>query len=138
MELLEEIKKRFSRASTGQKITTINVEQIPCYCSIGVDPEEKKLGQRLFVDVSVEIIADNAVSTDNVNNTLSYVDIYSKVQVIGKSKYHSLVETLTEEFAEAFLAHELVQKVKVKVYKPHIPYPEFQGNVSVEVKREKY
>ena len=77
------------------------------------------------------------MSSDSVSNTLSYVDIYKTVQEAGKSKPHSLIETLAEEIAEVLLKQSVVQKVKIKVHKPHIPYPEFQGNVSVEVTREK-
>ena len=119
------------------KITTINVEKIPCYCSIGIDNEEKKLGQKLAVDVYVDIDSSSAVNSDNVKSTFSYVDIYRIVQDIGKSKSHSLIETLAEEIVNELLKQSLVQKVKVKVHKPHIPYPEFQGNVSVEVERKK-
>ena len=120
---------------TTNKITTINVEKIPCYCSIGIDPEERKIGQQLLVDVSVDIDSSSATSTDNINNTFSYVDIYKTVQKIGTSKPHSLIEALGEDIANALLKHPLVIKAKIKVHKPHIPYKEFQGNVSVEIER---
>ena len=119
------------------KITTINVEQIPCYCSIGIDPEERKLGQRLLIDVHLDVDSSNATRSDNIKDTFSYVNIYKTVQLIGGSKPHSLIEVLAEELALAFLRRTLVLKAKVKVHKPHIPYPEFQGNVSVEVERTK-
>lgn len=137
MEVLEQLKKQFLGAEIAKKITTINVENIPCYCSIGIDSEEKKLGQKLIIDVSVDVDSSSAVSTDSVSETLSYVDIYKTVQEVGSSKPHSLIETLAEEIADAFLVNPIVSKVKIKIHKPHIPYPDFQGNVSVEVTREK-
>lgn len=137
MEVIEQFKKQFLKPNQVKKVTTISVENIPCYCSIGIDSREKNLGQKLMIDVSSCIDSCDAVNSDNVENTLSYVDIHKTVQEVAKSKPHSLIETLAEEIASSLLKFTVVQKVKIKVYKPHIPYPEFQGNVSVEVTREK-
>ncbi|MBI2995694.1 MAG: dihydroneopterin aldolase [Candidatus Melainabacteria bacterium] len=120
-----------------RKTVTINIQNIPCYCSIGIDPKEKKLGQRLLIDVYLEISSFRAVTTDNVKDTISYVDVYKAIQKIGKDKSYSLIETLADEIAETFLKHPLVLKVRTKISKPHIPYPDFEGSVSVEVEREK-
>ena len=119
-----------------RKITTINVCNIPCYCSIGIDPQEKKLGQKLLIDVHLDISSYRAVSTDDVKDTISYVDVYKAVQEIGK-KSHSLIEALAEEIATTFLKHPIILKARVIVRKPHIPYKDFSGDVSVEITREK-
>ncbi len=123
--------------SNGKKLTIINVKNIPCYCSIGIAAEEKKMGQELIVDISLEIDSTKASQTDNVTDTVSYVDVYQIVQKTGKSKSFSLIETLSEEIAAGVLKLALVHGVRVKVHKPHIPYKDFQGNVSVEVERKK-
>ncbi len=113
----------------------INVEQIPCYVSIGIHDEEKKMGQKLFVDVYVEIDSSKATSSDKVENTFNYVEIYNTIQKTGKSKSYSLIETLAESFLEEILKHPSVKSAKIRVHKPHIPFPEFQGKVSIEVSR---
>ena len=123
--------------STSNKTTTINVRNIPCYCSIGIDVEEKKLGQKLLIDVHLDINSAGVVKSDNIGNTFSYVDIYKTVQKVGKSKPHSLIEALAEDIASSLLEHPIALKAKIIVYKPHIPYPDFQGSVSVEVERTK-
>ena len=120
-----------------KKHTMINVEKIPCYCSIGIAPEEKKMGQELIIDVRLEIDSTKASQTDTVGDTVSYVDVYQIIQKTGKSKSFSLIEALAEEIAASVLKLALVNSVKVKVHKPHIPYKDFQGNVSVEVERKK-
>ena len=123
--------------SISEKTTKINVTDIPCYCSIGIDPEEKKMGQELVIDISLEIDSTKASKTDNVSDTVSYVDVYKTVQKVGQSKSFSLIEFLAEELASNILKLPLVLSVKLKVNKPHIPYKDFQGNVSVEVERRK-
>ena len=123
--------------NTKKKIVKINVKNIPCYCSIGIHDEEKKMGQKLFIDVSIDADLSLAVSSDNVKDTLSYIDIHKAVEKICKSKSHSLIEALANEIIETFLKHPLILKAKVKVHKPHIPFPGFQGDVSVDIVREK-
>ena len=120
-----------------EKKTLINIEKIPCYCSIGIDPEEKKMGQQLFVDVIVEVDSTKVSNTDNLSDTVNYVNVYNVIQKVGKSKSFSLVEFFTEELASCILQLPRIISVKVKVHKPHIPYKDFQGNVSVEVERKK-
>lgn len=121
----------------NNKVTKIKVQNIPCYSSIGIDAEEKKLGQRLLIDVELDTDSTKLVSSDNIKDTISYVDIHSTVKKFGESKPHSLIEVLAEEIAGSFLKHPLVQRAKIVVHKSHIPYPDFHGIVSVEVEREK-
>lgn len=121
----------------GSNITTINVENIPCYCSIGIHDEEKKMGQRLFVSLNVSIESSKVAQTDNVSDTLNYVDLYNIVQNTGKLKSHNLIECLGEKIANQILKIDLVKNVKVKIRKPHIPFEEFSGEVSIELQRSK-
>ncbi len=123
--------------SIDKKTTKININNIPCYCSIGIAPEEKKMGQQLFVDVTIEIDSTKISKTDNIIDTVSYVDVYQIVQKVGQSKSFSVIEFLAEELSSHILQLPLILSVKVKVHKPHIPYKGFQGNVSVEIERTK-
>ena len=123
--------------TSGKKITRINIEESPCYISIGIAPEEKKMGQKLIVDVYVDIDSSAVVSSDNVSDTLSYVDVFHIVQKIGESKSFSLIESLGEQIAQEVLKSPIVFYVKVRVHKPHIPYRGFNANVSIEVERRK-
>lgn len=119
------------------KTTKINVANIPCFCRVGIDPQERKLGQRLLIDVSLDIDSTKLTKSDDINDTISYVDIFKIVQDVGQAKSYSLIEVLAEKLATSFLKNTLVIKVKLKVHKPHIPYEDFQGNVSVEVERSR-
>lgn len=137
IKLEESLKVKKEEAKDVKNITTINVENIPCYCSIGIDEKEKKTGQKLLIDVYASIESLLLKKSDNINDTLSYVEIFRTVQRVAQSKSHSLIETLAEDITSALLNHKLVIKTKVKIRKPHIPFPEFHGDVSVEVEREK-
>lgn len=117
--------------------TTINVQNIPCYTGIGIHDEEKKMGQRLFIDAILEIDSTNLAKTDDVSDTVSYVNVYKIVQDVGSSKTHNLIEYFGEEVATEVLKLPLVNKVTIKVRKPHIPFKDFQGDISIELTRSK-
>ena len=119
----------------AQQIITINIENIPCYCSIGIDDEEKKMGQELKIDVSFDIDPSNVISSDKLNDTVSYTDVFDTIQKVSKSKPYSLIEVLTENIASNLLQNPKILRVRVKTRKPHIPFPGFQGDVSVEIER---
>ena len=123
--------------NADKKITKINIHDIPCYCSVGIAPEEKKMGQKLIIDVNLEIDSTKISTTDTVIDTVSYVDVYQIVQKTGQSRSFSVIEFLAEELASNILQLPLIILAKVKFYKPHIPYKGFHGNVSIEVERRK-
>ncbi len=125
------------KKKTTSKTTGINVQNIPVYCSIGCGKEEKEIGQKLFIDVSLEINSEELASSDNVNDTMSYVDVYKIVEKVSCSKSRNLIEKLADDLADTLLNNKLVQSVRVKIRKPHIPFKDFQGEVSVEVERTK-
>lgn len=130
----ELIKQTSETLKESVNITTINVENIPCYSSIGIHAEEKKMGQQLIVDIYLDIAE---VEYDDIKATVSYVDVYQAVQTTCKSKSYSLIEVLAQELADSLISFPNAIRAKIKVHKPHIPFPEFQGNVSVEVERTK-
>lgn len=137
MEMIKEASSKVSKNNKVSKIATVNVENVPCYCSIGVHDEEKKMGQKLLVDAYVDIDLSKAINSDNILDALSYVDVYKCIQRIGQSKSHSLIEVIADKVAETLLEYPLVVKARVRIHKPHIPFPEFHGDVSVEVERNK-
>src|SRR5437762_640324 len=107
---------------SAKKTTRINVKQIPCYCAIGCGEKEKEIGQKLLIDVWVDVLSDNFLGTDNVKDSISYVEIYKAVQQVGKSKPYSLIEVLAEDLAKSILLFTAVHNVKVTVHKQHIPF----------------
>lgn len=55
--------------------TKINIEKIPAFCAIGIDPEERKKGQTLLIDVYLDIDSKRLVE-DRIESTISYVDVF--------------------------------------------------------------
>jgi len=113
----------------------ILVQGIEFHGHCGVTAEERKVGQRISVDVELEVDLRSASRQDAVSKTVNYAKVCQTVLEIGRSETCRLVETLAERIAgtllERFAIHELLLRVK-KVFPP---LEEIKGGVTVEIRR---
>jgi len=112
----------------------INVLGIKVYAYHGCLEEETKIGGNYIVDVSLKTKTSTALKTDNLNETIDYVDI----NLIVKEEM-STPSKLIEHVAQRILSRikkELyfVDKAKVKITKLSPPINGNVTSVSVVVK----
>lgn len=120
------------------KMDKIYVNDMRFYGYHGVFPEENKLGQRFHVDLAVELDLKQAGTTDNLEYSVSYADLYQTCQEVVEKRTFKLVEMVAETIASELLAnYELVQACTVKVYKPDPPIPGYYQSVAIEIKRSR-
>jgi len=100
----------------------IFLEGLIFYAYHGVHPEEKKLGQRFIVDITMSRDLRAAGTTDDLTQTTSYSEVYRQVREIAEGGSYDLIETVAERIAAAVLAtHAEVQDIRVTVRKPEVP-----------------
>lgn len=116
----------------------IMVNKMQFYGFHGLFPEENKLGQRFYVDVTLFGDLQKAGKTDNMNDSVDYGDIYETVRYIVEGKAYHLLEAVAEEVAGQLLSsYALVHKCTVRVEKPDPPIPGHYDSVAVEIHRER-
>lgn len=104
----------------------------------GLFPEEKKLGQRFYVDATLFADLQHAGASDNMNESVDYGDIFETVKCIVEGKAYNLLEALAAEIANELLAsYPLLNACTVKVKKPAPPIPGHYESVAVEIYRER-
>jgi dihydroneopterin aldolase len=104
----------------------------------GVFPEENKLGQQFYVDVELELPLKLAGSTDELEHTVNYAEVYYAVQSIVEGKSFRLIEALAENIASTLLqTYTSINEIKVRVIKPHPPFKVFFDGVTVEITRKR-
>ncbi len=88
----------------------------------GVFEEEKKQGQEFVVDMELMLDLSQAGKTDNVEDTVSYADVYQLVKEIVEGPSFNLIEKLADEIVGKVLeSFHLIDEVQVKVRKPGAP-----------------
>jgi len=114
----------------------IHLKNIECYCKLGVYDEERERGQCVHIDLELDLDLSAAGTSDDVRDTINYVDISHTVQEVTMAKPYNLIEHLcTEICAELFRRFTKVQAVTIQTHKPVINAKWFVGEASVRLRR---
>ncbi|CAM4517577.1 7,8-dihydroneopterin aldolase [Paenibacillus macerans] len=104
----------------------------------GVFAEERKLGQRFYVDLELELDLREAGAGDDLSKTVNYAEVHELVQGIVQQKSFKLIEALAEHIASSVLdTYTMVDALTVKVTKPHPPFDIHFEGVTVELYRSR-
>ena len=87
----------------------------------GVNPEEKQIGQKYLVDLTIFVDLRKPGESDLINDTISYTDLYKTAKHIMEGDSHNLIESLAQLIAKNILITFPVESVSVSVAKPHPP-----------------
>ena len=116
----------------------IIVKQIKCYTQIGVADNERAIGQNLLIEISAYLDLSKAGLVDELESTISYVEISKAVQITCKKRAFKILENLACNICQDILGQfSVIQALEVEVHKPHIPNPQFIGQASVFVFRSR-
>ena len=120
------------------KLDKIYVNGMEFYGYHGVLPEETVLGQRFVVDLVVEADLKQAGISDDLLQSISYVDLFQSCQEVVEGKPYKLIEAVAEKIAGQILSQfEKVSSVSVKMIKPNPPIKGHYQSVAVEIVRSR-
>lgn len=104
----------------------------------GVFEEERKLGQRFYVDLELELDLRAAGLNDDLSQTVNYAEVHELVRGIVEKKSFKLIEALAEHIASAVLdTYTSVDALTVQVTKPHPPFDIHFEGVTVKLHRSR-
>lgn len=113
----------------------ISLEGINVLGHHGVDEAERKVGQRLTIDVEMWLDLRGAAQTDDIRKTVNYEAVARLVEQVAGEKEFLLLESLADELARRILGTFAPPAVAVKVRKVNLPIATRVASVEVEVKR---
>jgi dihydroneopterin aldolase len=102
----------------------------------GVYPEERKLGQRF--NVSLSIYTDDRLDSQikELGDTVDYTKVYDEVKNIMERQQFQLLEDCANTIIEnVFEKFELIKGLKVMIEKPGVPLNAALNCVAVEMER---
>lgn len=102
----------------------------------GVLDEEKTLGQKFFVDIELSLDLSGAGTSDRVEQTVSYADVYDDIKYFVESARYNLIEALAENICNMLLAkYPALQETMVRIKKPEAPIRGIFDYVGIEIRR---
>ena len=115
---------------------TIEISGLSLYTNHGVTEAEREVGQRLVLDLRLDIGETDATVTDAIEDTVDYAEVCQLVALIAQQRSHKTRERLCSTIADRLLADYELEGVWVKAAKPEPPIALSVDEVSVEVWRE--
>jgi 7,8-dihydroneopterin aldolase/epimerase/oxygenase len=123
--------------SPYQTVVTIEVAGLSLYTRLGVTAAEREIGQRLLIDLTLEVGEPDATLTDLVEDTVDYAEVCNVVALTAQQRTYHTLERLATAIADRLLEDFDVEAVSVKATKPEPPIPLPVEEVSVTVWRER-
>ena len=132
----DELDEEPSADEDAPESVTIEITGLSLYTRHGVSEAEREVGQRLVVDVRLEMGECDATATDSIEDTIDYVQVCQLIALVAQQRSHSTLERLCSTIANRLLSDYELEAVWVKASKPEPPIALSVEEVSVEVWRE--
>jgi dihydroneopterin aldolase len=120
----------------GEIVVTIEITGLQLFTHHGVTAAEREIGQRLVLDLRLDVGESDATVTDMVEDTVDYAQVCQLVALVAQQRSYKTLERLCAAIAERLIDDFEVEYVWVKAAKPEPPIPLPVEEVSVEISRE--
>jgi dihydroneopterin aldolase len=115
----------------------IRLKNIQVYAYHGVHAYEQEHGARFEIDVELNATLDKAAKTDELSDTIDYVEVQKIVTEVTTGKHFNLIESLADRLATELLDTFPVQEVIVRVRKPGAAMGAILDTVEIECRKRK-
>lgn len=115
----------------------VSLHGIEVYALHGVLPAERELGQRFVIDVDLWVDCEEAQAQDDLAAALDYAAVHEQVVAVAGGEPCRLIETVAGRICRQLLGGFAAERVTVTVRKTHPPIPDFRGEASVCLTRDR-
>jgi dihydroneopterin aldolase len=115
---------------------TIEISGLSLYTRVGVTEAEREVGQRLLLDLRIDVGEVDATVTDRIEDTVDYGQVCQTANLVAQQRSYKTLERLCTSIADRVIDQFGAHAVWVKAAKPEPPMALPVSEVSVEVWRE--
>lgn len=116
---------------------TVEVSGLSLYTHHGASAAEQEVGQRLVLDLRLDVAECDAILTDRVHDTVDYAEVCQAVALVAQQRSYRTLERLCAAIADHLIEAHDVHSVWVKAAKPEPPIPLPVEEVAVELWRQR-
>ena len=110
---------------------TVELQGLRLFAHHGVLEEERRAGQPFLFDLWLDV-PDAAVS-DRLEDAVDYRLVADCVREVSDARTYNLLEALAHAVASELLARFPLERVRVRVRKPHVTLPVDWSGATVEL-----
>jgi dihydroneopterin aldolase len=115
----------------------VELRGLSIYTHHGVSEAEREIGQRLVVDIDLEVPDCDAVLTDRLEDTVDYSAVADLVAATATERSYRTLERLCRVIGERILERFACPTVRVRAAKPEPPMSVPLEEVAVELVLER-
>jgi 7,8-dihydroneopterin aldolase/epimerase/oxygenase len=115
---------------------TVEISGLSLFTHVGVTAAEREVGQRLLLDLRIDVGECDATVTDRIEDTVDYASVCDTANLVAQQRSYKTLERLCAAVADRLLDQYEAHAVWVKAAKPEPPLAFPVSEVSVEVWRE--
>lgn len=115
---------------------TIEISGLSLFTHVGVTEAERQVGQRLLLDMRIDVGEVDATVTDRIEDTVDYSEVAQMANLVAQQRSYKTLERLCAAIADRVIEQFDAHAVWVKAAKPEPPMALPVSEVSVEVWRE--
>ena len=132
----EDVEDDEDEGGHGEPEVTIEISGLSLFTHVGVTAAEREVGQRLLLDLRMDVGECDATVTDRIEDTVDYAEVCDTVNLVAQQRSYKTLERLCTAIADRLLEQYQIGAVWVKAAKPEPPLALVVSEVSVEVWRE--
>ena len=132
----DEVEEDDEEEGHSEPEVTIEVSGLSLFTHVGVTAAEREVGQRLLLDLRLDVGECDATVTDRIEDTVDYAQVCEMANLVAQQRSYKTLERLCAAIADRLIEHFSANSVWVKAAKPEPPLAFPVTEVSVEVWRE--
>jgi dihydroneopterin aldolase len=121
----------------AEPFVSIEIAGLSLYTHHGVTEAEREVGQRLVLELRLDVGESDATVTDRIEDTVDYAEVCQSVALVAQQRSYKTLERLCSAIADRLLSEFRAESVWIKATKPEPPIPLAVEEVSVEFWRER-
>ena len=99
----------------------IEVSGLSLFTHMGVTEAEREVGQRLVLDVRLDVGEVDATLTDRIEDTVDYGEVCELANLVAQQRSYRTLERLCTAIADRLIERYSAESVWVKAAKPEPP-----------------
>lgn len=113
------------------------IKDLEVFAHHGVSPEEKILGQKFLISVTLTLDMREAAITGDLTKSVHYGELSHALEKEFQKESYDLIETAGEMLATYVLNHyPMVSQVKIMIKKPWAPILKSMDTIAIEITRQ--
>ncbi len=132
----DDVDEEFDDDEGARTEVVVEISGLSLFTHHGVGEAEREVGQRLVVDLRLEVGEVDATVTDLVEDTVDYAEVCQVVALVAQQRSYRTLERLCAAIADRLISDFDVERVMVRCAKPEPPIPLPLEEVSVELWRD--